>query len=454
MVFLFLSIPYSFMLSKILPMNLRKLLFLILSATLTISNAQDLSYAKKIVDTLASPTMKGRGYVDNGLKIAAKYIENEFRESKLSPIKGSDFAQKLNYSINTFPGKMLVKIDGKELVPGKDYVVDPSSGGGKGTYDLIFINKQTFEVPDKERKFYGSNLTKMAVVVDKLGIEAKVDKQKFESFSQNPFGAKAIIQITDDKFTWSLSEDAHPNPVILINRKSIPTSAREITFDIDQKIAKNFSTSNIIGYSKGSQFPDSFIVFTAHYDHLGMMGENTYFPGANDNASGVAMLLNLAKYYGDTAAHRTPYSMVFIAFTGEEAGLSGSKYYVQNPLFPLSKIKFLLNMDLLGTGEDGITVVNGTIYEDEFELLEKLSEAKNYLPQVKKRGKAANSDHHPFTEKKVKSIFIYTMGGISAYHDIFDKASTLPLTKFDAIFKLIKEFVVEYTRPKEDLWRD
>lgn len=429
------------------------LLIILFLSQLLKGNAQDLSYAHKVVDTLSSPSMHGRGYVEDGLKIAAKYIENEFRGNGLKPFKGNDYNQKLNYTINTFPGKMIVKIDGKELIPGKDYIVDPASGGGKGTYDLIVVNKKTFEMPDKERAFTESNLSKMVVVVDKSGIDTKVDKQKFESFSKNPFNAKAIVQISDDKFTWSLSEMANERPVIFIKRKSIPPSARTISFDIDEKLAKNFNTTNLVGFVKGTQFPDSFLVFTAHYDHLGMMGDQVYFPGANDNASGTSMLLNLAKYYGDTS-HHSPYSIAFISFTGEEAGLSGSSYYVQNPVFPLSKIKFLINMDLMGTGEEGITVVNGTVYEDEFLLLESINESKQYLPQIKKRGKAANSDHYHFSEKKIKSIFIYTMGGIAAYHDIDDKASTLPLTKFENVFRLIRDFVTEYSKPKADTWKD
>ncbi len=90
----------------------------------------------------------------------------------------------------------------------------------------------------------------------------------------------------------------------------------------------------MIATIKGTAIPDSFLVFSAHYDHLGQMGKDIYFPGANDNASGTSMLLNLAKYYSQ---NRPKYSVLFIAFGGEEAGLIGSEYYVKNPLVPLSK---------------------------------------------------------------------------------------------------------------------
>ena len=147
-------------------------------------HAQDINYAHQVIDTLAYPSMHGRGYVEDGIKIAEKYIANEFKKHGLKPIKGSDYSQKLSYTINTFPGKMIVKIDDKELIPGKDFMVDPSSGGGKGSYELFFINKQTFEMPDKERKFSETNFSKLAAAVDQKGLETKIDKQKFDSFSK------------------------------------------------------------------------------------------------------------------------------------------------------------------------------------------------------------------------------------------------------------------------------
>ncbi len=167
------------------------------------------------------------------------------------------------------------------------------------------------------------------------------------------------------------------------------------------------------------------------------MGSETYFPGANDNASGVAFLLSLAKYY---AANPQPYSMAFICFAAEEAGLVGSKYFTENPVVPLEQIRFLINIDMVGTGETGITVVNGSLHTREFGMLNRINDQKKYLPKINARGKAANSDHYFFSEKGVPAFFIYTQGGISAYHDIYDKASTLPLTEFPNLFKLFVAF--------------
>ena len=167
------------------------------------------------------------------------------------------------------------------------------------------------------------------------------------------------------------------------------------------------------------------------------MGPEVYFPGANDNASGTAMLLNLAKYY---AEHPPKYSMVFMAFGAEEAGILGSRHYVSDPHFPVKNIKFLINMDIMGTGDEGITVVNGSAHPRQFKCLVKQNEKKEYLARVKRRGPAANSDHYWFDREGVPTFFIYTMGGIKAYHDIYDRPETLPLTEFEDVFRLIRDF--------------
>ena len=179
-------------------------------------------------------------------------------------------------------------------------------------------------------------------------------------------------------------------------------------------------------------------MFSAHYDHLGMMGETATFNGANDNASGVAMMLTLMKYFSE---NNPEYSVLFIAFGGEEAGLVGSKYYVQNPIIPLKKMKFLYNVDMMGTGSEGIQVVNSTEHPKEFERLKKINEKYNLVKEIKPRGKAANSDHYWFEEAGVPTFFSYTLGGVTYYHDIQDRPETLPLTEFDDLHTLIVKFV-------------
>lgn len=219
--------------------------------------------------------------------------------------------------------------------------------------------------------------------------------------------------------------------------KSAIDQPEAIELDIQNRFIPDFEASNVCALVKGTRMPDSLVVFTAHYDHLGGMGSNTYFPGANDNASGVSFLLSMAKHY---AAHPPAYSMAFICFAGEEAGLLGSKYFTEHPPVALSKIRFLINLDMVGTGETGITVVNAPLHPIEFALLNSINNEHQYLAKINPRGKTANSDHYYFSEKGVPAFFIYTTGGIRAYHDVYDLPSTLPFTEYQDLFKLFIAF--------------
>lgn len=358
--------------------------------------AQDLNYAKNTINTLTSKKYWGRGYTKKGMAKAADFIEKEFRSFGLSPVSGSDFKQHFSFSVNTFPSKIEVKLDGRKLKPGRDFIVHQASKG--------------------------------AILTDSLS----------EKDSVTYFGNSGnIVLSVQPKLTWSVSQQAADYTVIEVAKKSIIGTPKVIDVNIENEFVPNFTAANVAAMVKGTANPDSVIVFTAHYDHLGGMGNKTYFPGANDNASGVAMLLDLAKHY---AKNPPKYSIVFIAFAAEEIGLLGSKYFTENPLLPLKNIRFLWNLDLLGNGDAGATVVNATLHPKEFALLNKINDQKKYLPKINSRGKAANSDHHFFTEKGVPAFFLYTQGGVSAYHDVDDIAKTLPLTAYEKLFRLFVEF--------------
>ena len=219
--------------------------------------------------------------------------------------------------------------------------------------------------------------------------------------------------------------------------KNLPANLNTIELNIESKVLTKYINKNICAFIPGTTINDTVMVFSAHYDHLGGMGKATFFPGANDNASGVSVVLNLVKYY---QKNPPKYKTVFIFFAGEEAGLLGSHYFVQSKVLDLSKIKFLINLDLLGTGDDGIMVVNGYTFEKQFKLLESINTEKNLVKEIKKRGKASNSDHYWFSEAGVPCFFIYTLGGTTSYHDIYDVANKLPLTDYVDVFKLITEF--------------
>jgi Zn-dependent M28 family amino/carboxypeptidase len=238
-----------------------------------------------------------------------------------------------------------------------------------------------------------------------------------------------------------VSQKEKPYPSFQVLSTAFEAKPKRVFIDLESKFIPNFTTSNVIGYlpaaKKAKKKP--YLLVTAHYDHLGKMGKNTFFPGANDNASGVGMLLYLAQML--SLQHDPNYNYVFIAFGAEEAGLVGSRYFVEHPLFELKQIKFLLNTDIMGSGEEGITAVNATLFKTEFEKLTQINLEGNYIAQVKSRGPAANSDHYFFTEKGVPAFFVYTMGPNKHYHDIEDKAEALSYAAFEPLAQLLLQFM-------------
>jgi aminopeptidase YwaD len=405
--------------------------------------SQDSLYARFIVDTLASKTLNGRGYSDSADKKAAAIISFQFQKFGLQKFNNS-FYQNFETDVNTFPGNMFVKVGHEKLIPGKDFLVDAYSSGIKGKFKVHRFQHDTtdtslvnFEIQLQEK--WSGLKPNEAVAIDKKSFTKDQYEFLLSVFARRDSSSpKIILEFSNEKLTWDASTETFSFTHIIIHAKSELENAKSIKLNIDEKLLKNDTTQNVIGFVKGTTYPDSFLVFTCHYDHLGQMGNGTYFPGANDNASGCAMILNLAKYFSQ---HPAKYSIAFIAFAGEELGLVGSKYYNENPVFPLGNIKFLTNLDIVGTGDDGIKVVNATTFTREFDTLVSLNKKNNFLKILSPRASATVSDHYYFTQNGVPSFFIYTLGGISAYHDIYDRPQTLPLTKFIPLFYLLVDFV-------------
>lgn len=406
--------------------------FIILS-----SPAQDINRVRKYLDTLCAPGMHGRGAEFNGDRIAAEYLKELYKEIGLQPFR-ENFFQHFNYNINTFPARLQMKADGRKLKPGEDYIVNAISSGGKGRYKVRAFDTLIFHNDQLREAFLNSSNKKKVFIYESAHYSRIIELPG--NVLDKIHEAPCVIELQDRKLTAGLSGAQLSNPFFQVRKESMQQIPKRVKYILDAELVKNYQSQNVIGYIKGSRVPDSLIIISAHYDHLGRMGKETYFPGANDNGSGVSMLLELARYYSKPE-NAPEFTLVFMAFGAEEAGLIGSKYFTEHPLFPLKRIRFMINLDLLGTGDDGMTVVNGTLFPVHFSMLTDLNNENNYLPEIKKRGAAANSDHFYFTEKGVPAFFFYTLGGISAYHDIYDVPETLPLTKFTEVFSLITAFI-------------
>lgn len=372
---------------------------LLLISLVFVASAQDSLYSRLVIKKLTSKECYGRGYLNNGLDVSAKFISEQLTRFKAQPLFGTGFYQWFDFDVNTFPNNVGVKLNGKVLKPGIDFILNPQSGSIKGKFTLKQSDSVTYKANDSP-----------------IPVILSLKRKLMFSVATNSLAGCEVELLDKNQY------------------KDIKT----IELNIESKVLTKYINKNICAYVSGAVNNDTSIYFTAHYDHLGGMGKKTFFPGANDNASGVSMLLNFIKYYKENPPK---YKTVFVFFAGEEAGLLGSKHFVEKSGIDLKGIKFLINLDLLGTGDDGIMVTNGAVLTDQFNLLSNINFEKNYVKEVKKRGKAQNSDHYWFTEKGVPAFFIYTLGGIQAYHDVDDIEKTLPLTDYGDVFRLLRDFV-------------
>ncbi len=179
-------------------------------------------------------------------------------------------------------------------------------------------------------------------------------------------------------------------------------------------------TYNVIGYLPAKS--DEYLVLGAHYDHLGYGGpgsgslapdELKIHYGADDNASGSAGLLELARYFAKRK-HRLQRNLVFIAFGAEEMGLLGSAYFVNHPTFPLEKTVAMLNMDMIGRMKDSALAISGIGTAKEFEELCKSENRENFKLKLSPDG-FGPSDHSSFYAKNIPVLFFFT-GNHPNYH--------------------------------------
>ncbi|RZL15797.1 MAG: aminopeptidase, partial [Pedobacter sp.] len=174
------------------------------------SFAQDLAYAKKTINTLTSKKYWGRGYTKNGMSKAADFIANEFKNFGLSPLSGGDFKQQFSFPANTFPSKMDLKINGKKLKPGKDFIVHQASKGVKTTDSLVLKDSITY-------------LSKNGHVIVSLA----------------------------PKLTWSASQKVLDYTIVEVAQKALTATPKSININIENEFVPSFTAANVAAVIKG-----------------------------------------------------------------------------------------------------------------------------------------------------------------------------------------------------------
>src|SRR6185369_6663483 len=351
------------------------------------------------VSYLASDELDGRRTGTKGANDAARYIAAEFERLGIRPAPATD-SWKINVMsaryLQTFPYIGRVEL-------GKNNVLSVRSGEtlnlrvGEDWMPLGISANRTLDLTEVVMAGYGITATELnhndykgtysknqVAVIQKGTPDGDNPHGKFTTTGQLRFkvaaaqsagvGALLIISSEDDLKTDALERLHYDNaglagiPVALISKQAAEklTNAKEVRLATDV-VRVEVAAHNVVGVIEGSDpvLKNENIVIGAHYDHLGRGGEGSLAErpgeihhGADDNASGTAGVLELARIF---IAQRSKLkrTLVFISFSGEEEGLLGSNYYVNHPLVPLDKTVAMINMDMIGRMKDHKLVIGG-----------------------------------------------------------------------------------------------
>jgi aminopeptidase YwaD len=244
-------------------------------------------------------------------------------------------------------------------------------------------------------------------------------------------------------------ESMKKDPTVKVN-VSIPTK-NIVSFKVNL-VKKTAEAYNVIGVLEGTDpiLKNEAIVIGGHYDHLGKGGHagslapnsTEVHHGADDNASGISAVIELARQFSQTKNNKR--TLIFIAFSGEEEGLIGSKFYVNNPVFPLDKTVAMINMDMIGRLRDGKLTVGGigtaSEWKDLIESKNIAMEQKVFNLQLSEDG-FGPSDHSSFYGKQIPVLFFFT----GSHEDYHKPSDTVDKINFDGL-NLVISYIYEITK--------
>ncbi|WP_276479753.1 M28 family peptidase [Paraflavitalea pollutisoli] len=224
----------------------------------------------------------------------------------------------------------------------------------------------------------------------------------------------------------------------------LPPNGRLQPFSVGK--AKDTATGqNVIGIITGSTYPDQYYVISAHYDHLGKKGDNLFF-GADDNASGSACLLALARYFRQ---HQPKHSLILASFDAEEKGLVGSRYFVKNMPVESAQVLLNVNMDMISRNDKNEIYASGTYhnpflkkYIDSIRLTTPLTVSFGHdTPNSGHDDWTSQSDHLPFHQAKIPYLY-FGVEDHPDYHKPTDSFEKVNKEFYYRVCEMIKSTIV------------
>ena len=445
---------------------IRITILLVLLAQTTV--AQKLKKKDKVVFTnlqkhvsfLADDKLEGRRTGTNGEKLAYEYISSEFSKAGLIA-KGDNNTYLQAFEVNE--GKEVNKpthliIDGNDLQLDKDYfpfVFSPNKSLEAATA-IALPERGTLHFWDLNEVLEENKNNPHFDLQDAL-------KTKVNSATEK--GATGLIvyntsTINDDfKFETKAKTETTAIPVVYVQKGIANKFFKDETVTHDIKIKIDIGNKvrtghNVIGYIDNAAV--NTIIIGAHYDHLGF-GEdhNSLFTGttpaihngADDNASGTSAMIEVSKLI--KAANLKKYNYLFIAFSGEELGLYGSKYFTEHSTINLSTANYMINLDMVGRLNDSTRGLNIGGYGTSPTWGEMLNAKDNYFAIKFDSSGTGPSDHTSFYRKDIPVLFFFT-GVHSDYHKPSDDADKINYTGQLKVVNYIYDIVVA-TNKKEKL---
>ena len=455
---------------------------------------------------LADDRLTGRYPGTDGIEYAAHYIADRFAEYGLTPIGDQDsYFQTFDFIGKAKLGDNNLLIIKKgatantlTLTLKKDYIPLAFSDTAEVTGEVIFVG-YGISAPDADYDDYANVEVKDKILLMLRAAPASkhphTPLQRYATLRHKLViarekGAKAVLFVTGQAQEKELNElvkfetdfdfkgsgiaaisisRAVANQILAATDNNIadlqktiddanqPNSFSIQSVQINLKTAVkniNINTRNVVGYLPGKT--DKTLIIGAHYDHIGLGGNHSLDPkvgvihnGADDNASGVAGILELAHYFANQSA---PYAhnLLFLAFSAEEFGLIGSKYYINNPLKSLEKTVAMLNMDMIGHLRKNELIIQGvgtsTVWE---EMIDNIN--RTYLFKLTKQKEGPGpSDQNSFYRKNMPVLAFFT-----GAHDYYNR-STDDFWRFnypaqEKIVKFARDVILAVDRRHEKL---
>ncbi len=303
---------------------------------------------------------------------------------------------------------------------------------------IVFSNTRTSHVLRASGFPWPSLFPKMAADALPLKLKTQTDlpTANFPIIHCGEQVAIALFGTVDNLKTTQITIDT------LLKPSSFPLpkiSVEEMTISMNEK---EYSVRNVMGMVKGSEMPNEYVVVGGHYDHVGASQPNdpskdSVFNGADDNASGTTGVLLMAESFAK-ATPKPKRSMVFLAFSGEEKGLLGSKAFCDTPPIPLENCAAMLNMDMIGRAEKDSLCIGGNTRCKELADLNEIENKqldKPFTLHYNVENFFFRSDQANFAKKKIPVIFYFT-GEHKDYHKVTDEIAKINFSDLVRVTKL------------------